>query len=186
MRGLLLIGLVLFAINSQAVESKITFIDTVNSKAQVGISLRIPVHPEGKFKSISGEVSILSEQEMSVHLLLDVQELQMNGPAWIQKATVSEPYLDNTNYPKIEFQSQPFPNQYLITGGEIKGMLTLKGRMKEIIFVVSPTACHRPGFSCPIIGKGQINRQDFGMTANRWTVRDEVRFSFQLKFKENE
>lgn len=186
MRGLLFIGLVLFAINSQAVESKITFIDTVNSKAQVGISLRIPVHPEGKFKSISGEVNILSEQEMSVHLLLDVQELQMNGPAWIQKATVSEPYLDNTNYPKIEFQSQPFPNQYLITGGEIKGMLILKGRMKEIIFVVSPTACHRPGFSCPIIGKGQINRQDFGMTANRWTVRDEVRFSFQLKFKENE
>lgn len=161
-------------------------IDSIHSKAQVGISLRIPVHPEGNFKSISGEVSILSEQEMSVHLLLDVQELKMDGPAWIQKATVSEPYLDTANYPQIEFQSQPFPSQYLITGGKVKGILSLKGHKSEIVFIVSPTDCHRPGFSCPIIGAGLINRHEFGMTANSWTVRDEVRFSFQLKFKENE
>jgi polyisoprenoid-binding protein YceI len=176
----------LLAQHYAAAEQAAWRIDSVNSKAQVGISLRVPVHPEGNFKTISGEVSIISQQEMSVHLLLDVMELKMNGPAWVQKATVSKPFLDVASYTHIEFQSQPFPNQYLISGGEIKGILTLKGRKKEIIFAVSPTTCHRPGFSCPIIGKGQINRQDFGMNANTWTVRDQVRFSFQLKFKENE
>jgi polyisoprenoid-binding protein YceI len=185
-RSLLLSGLALFATCAQAVETKISLIDSVNSIAQVGISLRVPVRSEGKFKSISGEIKTLSPQEMSVHLVLNVQGLKMDGPAWVQKATISEPYLDSAHFPQIEFQSQPFLSHYLITGGEIKGKLTLKGQVREIIFVVSPTACHRPGFTCPIIGKGQINRHDFGMNANRWTVRDEVRFSFQLKFIENE
>jgi polyisoprenoid-binding protein YceI len=161
-------------------------VDAIQSKAQVGISLRLPVHPVGQFKAISGELRVLSEQEMSVHLLLNAQQLEMNGPNWVQKATVSTPFLDVANYPHIVFLSQAFPRQSLITGGEIKGMLTLKGQKREVVFVVSPTTCHRPGFSCPVIGKGQINRYDFGMTANRWTVQEQVRFSFQLKFMENE
>ena len=186
MRQLLLALVASLMSHCAVAEQTVWRIDAINSKAQVGLSLRLPIHPEGKFKSISGEVKTLTNQDLSVHLVLDVGELQMNGPAWVQKSTVSEPFLDSAHYPQIEFQSQPFSSQYLITGGEIKGMLTLKGRTREIIFVVSPTTCHRPGFSCAIMGKGQINRHDFGMTANRWTVRDQVRFSFQLKFKANE
>ncbi|HWS40556.1 MAG TPA: YceI family protein, partial [Arenimonas sp.] len=107
-------------------------------------------------------------------------------PSWVQKYTISKPFLDVATYPHIEFQSHAFPSQKLITGGQITGLLTIKRQKREVIFEVSPTTCHRPGYSCPIIGKGMINRQDFGINANRWTVRDQVRFSFQLKFRENE
>lgn len=167
-------------------EQSVWRIDSTQSNAQVGISLRIPVYPEGKFKDISGELSVMSERQMSVHLLLNTQELQMSGPSWVQKYTISKPFLDVATYPHIEFQSHAFPSQKLITGGQITGLLTIKGQKREVIFEVSPTTCHRPGYSCTIIGKGAINRQDFGINANRWTVRDQVRFSFQLKFKENE
>ncbi len=186
MRGLLLCGLALIAINAAANEPMVWRIDSLNSQARMSISLRIPLHPEGKFKSISGELTSLPEQKMSVRLQLDVQDLQMNGPSWVQKSTVSKPFLDSQSYPRIDFQSVPFSKQLLISGGEIKGQLTIKGHSKEVVFVVAPSTCHRPGFSCPVIGTGSVNRYDFKMSAYRWTVRDEVQFGFQLKFAENE
>jgi polyisoprenoid-binding protein YceI len=161
-------------------------VDTNHSTAQVAISLRLPLHPVGSFEAISGELRALSEQEMSVHLVLNAQKLEMAGPSWVQKSTVSTAFLDVANYPQIVFLSQAFPRQTLISGGQIKGQLSMKGKKREVVFAVSPTTCHRPGFSCPILGNGQINRFDFGMNANAWAVRDEVRFSFQLKFMENE
>ncbi len=57
MRGLLLSGLVLFAINASAIEPGVWRIDSSKSQAKIGISLRIPLHPEGQFKSISGELT---------------------------------------------------------------------------------------------------------------------------------
>lgn len=186
MRGLLLCGLAFLAINSGATEAKVWRIDSLNSQARMSISLRIPLHPEGKFKTISGELTQLPEQKMSVRLQLDVQDLQMNGPNWVQKSTVSKQFLDSQNYPRIDFQSAPFSNQLLISGGEIKGQLTIKGQTQPVVFVLASSTCHRPGFSCAVMGKGTVNRYDFSMTAYRWTVRDEVQFSFQLKFAENE
>jgi polyisoprenoid-binding protein YceI len=185
-RGLLLCGLTLFAINAGANEAKIWRIDSSNSQAQMSISLRIPVHPVGKFKTISGELTQLPEQKMSVRLQIDVQDLQMNGPSWVQKSTVSKQFLDSQSHPRIDFQSIPFSNQLLISGGDIKGQLTIKGQAQPVVFVVASSTCHRPGFTCPVMGKGMVNRNDFAMTAYRWTVRDEVQFSFQLKFTENE
>lgn len=186
MRGLLLSCLVLFAINANATESRIWRIDSSKSQAKIGISLRIPLHPEGQFKSINGELTKLPELKMSVNLQLNVQDLKMHGPHWVQTSTLSESFLDVKNYPVIMFQSLPFSNQVLISGGDLNGMLTLKGKQRTVTFNVAPSTCLRPGFTCSIVGKGQVNRHDFGITANRWTVRDQVRFSFQLKFIENE
>ena len=186
MRGLLLSCLVFFAINASATEQQIWRIDSSKSQAKIGISLRIPMHPEGQFKSISGELTRLPEHKMSVNLQLNVQDLKMNGPHWVQTSTLSKAFLDVKNFPVIIFQSLPFSNQVLISGGDLEGQLNLKGKQNSVTFSVAPSTCLRPGFTCPIVGKGQVNRHDFGITANRWTVRDQVRFSFQLKFIENE
>lgn len=186
MRGLLFSGMVLFAIKASAIEPSVWRIDSSKSQANIGISLRIPLHPEGQFKAISGELTRLAEHKMSVNLQLNVQDLKMNGPHWVQTSTLSESFLDVKNYPVIRFQSVPFSNQVLISGGDLKGQLTLKGKQQTVTFNVLPSTCLRPGFTCSIVGKGLVNRHDFGITANRWTVREQVRFSFQLKFIENE
>jgi len=185
-RALLLGISAAFALHASATERSSWLIDASASQALFQVSLRVPVKAEGRFKSIKGEVEVLPELKRSVRVHLDARELAMGGPSWVQKATQSEPFLHASQYPDIEYQSLPFSEQVLISGGEIKGTLTLKATSRPVLFRISPSTCRRPGFTCPIEVSGTLNRHDFGMSAHRWSLRDEVRFRFTLKFVHNE
>lgn len=182
MRRLLLGIAAAFALHASAAERTVWKIDSDASQALFQVTLRVPVKAEGRFQSIEGEVMVLPELKRSVRVHLNARELAMGGPAWVQKTTVSEPFLDTGRHPDIDFQSLPFSEQVLISGGQIKGTLTLKAVSRPVLFQVSPSRCRRPGFTCPIEVSGTLDRRDFAMTAHRWSLRDEVRFSFKLLF----
>ncbi len=176
MRAVLLAMSAAFALHASAAERSRWLIDSGASQALFQVSLRVPVKAEGRFKSIKGEVEVLPELKRSVRVHLDARELSMGGPSWVQKTTVSEPFLDTARHPDIDFQSLPFSEQVLISGGEIKGTLTLKAVSRPVLFQVAQP-CRRPGFTCPIEVSGTLNRHDFAMSAHRWSLRDEVRFA---------
>ena len=182
MRCLLLAMSAAFALHASAAERNRWLIDSGASQALFQVSLRVPVKAEGRFKSIKGEVEVLPALKRSVRVHLDARELSMGGPSWVQKTTVSEPFLDTVRHPDIDFQSLPFSEQVLISRGEIKGTLTLKPVSRPVLFSLRPSRCRRPGFTCPIEVSGTLDRRDFAMTAHRWSLRDEVRFSFKLIF----
>lgn len=186
MRRLLLGISAAFALHASAAERSGWLIDADASQALFQVSLRVPVKAEGRFKSIEGEVELLPELKRRVRVHLDARGLVMGGPSWVQKATLSEPFLDAGRHPDIEFQSLPFSEQVMVSGGEIKGTLTLKAISRPVLFKVLPSTCRRPGFTCPIEVSGTLNRREFGMGAHRWSLRDEVRFRFALKFVQNE
>jgi polyisoprenoid-binding protein YceI len=185
-RRLLLAMSAAFALHASAAEPSRWQIDSGASQALFQVTLRVPVKAEGRFQSIKGEVELLPALKHSVRVHLDARELLMGGPSWVQKATVSEQFLDASQYPDIEYRSLPFSEQVLISGGEIKGTLTLKAISRPVLFRISPSTCRRPGFTCAIEVSGTLNRHDFGMSAHRWSLRDEVRFRFALKFVQNE
>lgn len=184
MRALLLGIAAVSALHAAAAERSRWLIDAGASQALFQVTLRVPVKAEGRFQSIAGEVEVLPGLKRRVRVHLDARELIMGGPAWVQKTTVSEPFLDTARHPDIDFQSLPFSEQVLISGGDIKGTLTLKAISRPVLFKVLPSTCRRPGFTCPIEVSGSLDRRDFAMTANRWSLRDDVRFRFKLQFAE--
>ena len=177
----MLLATVLMAPNITANPS-IWRIDSSRSEAHFQVNLRVPIKAEGRFTAVDGEVNLLPDFKRNVRVHLNARELQMSGPNWVQHATVSRAFLDTQNFQKIDFQSNDFSEQVLISGGEIKGMLTIKDISRSVVFKVLPSTCRRTGLSCSIEVNGVVNRRDFKMNANRWSVKDEVRFHFQLKF----
>ena len=167
---------------SPAVEGRTQRIDPQQSRADFKLSMRLPVPGEGRFRTVAGEVRELPGLQLSVTVELDARELDMAGPAWVQRVTESPQFLDSARHPRIRFVSEPFSQQVLVSGGEIGGQLLVRGVTGGIRFTVAPAACRQPGISCPILAQGRLNRQDFGMDAYRWGLRDEVQFAFQLKF----
>lgn len=157
-------------------------IDPYLSQATFKVGLRLPIPAEGRFKSVNGEIRQLPDFRQSVQVILDARELNMSGPPWVQRVTQSPQFLDSAGHPQITYQSLPFPAQVLISGGEVNGSLIIRGIRRDVMFTVSPAGCRQPGRHCPILAQGRLNRHDFGMSAYRWGLRDEVRFAFQLKF----
>ena len=157
-------------------------IDPIQSQASFKVSLRLPVPAEGRFKTINGEIRQLPDLKQSVRVVLDARELNMSGPPWVQRVTQSAQFLDSANHPIITYQSEPFSNQVLISGGDVNGRLDIRGVSGAVVFSISPATCRQPGQACPILAQGRLNRHEFGMSAYRWGLRDEVRFAFQLKF----
>ena len=182
MRVLLAGILAVAALPVPAIEDVLTRIDPQRSLAEFKVSLRMPIPAEGRFGSVNGELRQLPEFRHSVHVVLDARELKMSGPPWIQRVTDSPQFLDSARYPVIEYRSVAFPSQVLISGGEISGTLTIRGIIREVMFTISPSSCRQPGRNCPILAHGRLNRHEFGMSAYRLGLRDEVQFAFQLKF----
>ena len=170
--------------HNAAAEQTLWRIDSTRSEAHFKVTLRVPIKAEGRFTSIEGEVNVLPNQKRNVRVHVNATELRMGGPAWLQKATVSAEFLDAKNYPNIDFQSADFSEQTLLSGGDIKGMLSIKGIRRAVVFSIKPSSCKRAGLSCPIDVSGTLKRSDFKMNAYRWSLKDEVRFHFQLKFIE--
>jgi polyisoprenoid-binding protein YceI len=182
MRVLLAALLAVVALPLPAAEGEIIRIDPAQSQASFKVSLRVPIPAEGRFKTVSGEIRQLSDLKQSVHVVLDARELNMSGPPWVQRVTQSPQFLDSAEHPIIAYHSNPFSSQVLISGGEINGSLDIRGVTGDVVFSISPSTCRQPGHGCPILAQGRLNRHDFGMSAYRWGLRDEVQFAFQLKF----
>lgn len=177
---LLLAGL---AVPVHAADNRTWPIDSAASKARFSVHLRLPVKTQGQFRTVEGELQALPNLQYAVRVQLDARQLQMSGPDWIQRVTQSPAFLNTAAHPLIRFQSAPFSQQVLISGGSIEGVLSLRGQSRTVAFSVSPTACQWPGVSCPIKAVGQVNRRDFGMDAYRFSVKDEVEFQFQLTWR---
>jgi polyisoprenoid-binding protein YceI len=176
---------VIFALTAwplAAAEDSLIRIDPYLSQATFKVNLRVPIPAEGRFQSVNGEVRQLPDFRQSVHVILDARELNMSGPPWVQRVTQSTQFLNSAKFPIIDFQSNPFSSQLLLSGGEIKGMLSIRGLAKEVVFTINPSLCRQPGVTCPIVANGRLNRHDFEMSAYRWGLHDEVQFAFQLKF----
>ncbi len=96
---------------------------------------------------------------------------------WIKSAE----FFDAEHFPQIEFLSEAIPLRRLQSGGEIEGILTLRGISKRVHFELAAATC--PGASgedCPLEAEGSIRRSDFGMSSHRGTLSDKVDLSFSI------
>lgn len=156
--------------------------DPEASQASFEVNLRMAGTVLGRFHGLEGELQPSGER-WRVRVRLDARELDLDGPAWMVRATRSDKFLDVDRHPDIHFESEPFSRDLLRRGGELAGQLRLRGRLRPVSFRIDPAACPQPGHRCDIRVSGQVSRRAFGMNSQRVWVRDEVGFDFRVRLQ---
>lgn len=157
--------------------------DPAASRAAFEVSLRLAGTVQGRFQAIEGELAP-SAGLWRVRVRLDARELDLDGPAWMVRATRSDKFLDVDRHPQIHFESDAFPRELLKKGGELGGQLRLRGRTRPVLFKIDPARCATPGRQCDIRVHGSVSRREFGMNSQRMWVRDDVGFDFRVRLSD--
>jgi polyisoprenoid-binding protein YceI len=181
--GLCLAGL-MAAMAMPARPADIEPFDPRASDAGIVVDLRVAGRVDGRFGKIEGELRPADGDRWRVHVRIDARSLKLDGPAWMQRSTRSEKFLDVERHQRIVFESVPFERGLLRTGGELAGDLSLRGRTAHVSFTVERAECDDPGRACPIRAHGTVSRRTFGMSSQRLWLRDAVGFDFQVRLKE--
>jgi polyisoprenoid-binding protein YceI len=179
--GLCLAGLMALAMPAKSVEREP--FDPARSTAGITVDLRVAGEVDGRFGRIEGELEPAEGGLWRVQVRVDARELVLDGPGWMQRSTRSPRFLDVERHPRIIFVSLPFKRALLHDGGALAGDLDLRGRQKRVAFRLEPAACDQPGRDCPIRVRGSVSRREFGMTAQRLWLRDEVGFDFGVRLQ---
>ena len=154
--------------------------DPARSQASFKVRLRILRPAVGHFLDVRGELEAEGARQR-VAVEVDGHQLRVDGPAWMDKVTRSDDFLALDRHPRIRFRSAPFAPALLRQGGTLRGELTLRGLAREVAFDLAPSTCEEPGRDCEIVVTGKVNRRAFGMTAYRFSVKDQVDFEFRVR-----
>lgn len=160
-------------------------IDPVVSEAGFAVRVLWVRKVGGEFSPLEGFVHHDPDSgQADVEVRIDTRSLRMRNPAHAEWAR-SEEFFDAARHPWIHFQSAPFPLDLLREGGPLWGTLTLRGHSGPVQLELQPSHCTRPGFDCPVLASGDLERSAFGMTARRYAVSDKVELSFAIRVDED-
>ena len=150
--------------------------------SRVGFDLRTRWGQEldGHFPSWRGVVVAMPGNELQVRMVLHAPSVEIIDQPRYTRLTRDEGFFHVRRWPEVELQSDPFSPQFLLEGGELAGIVGIRGLRRVEVFTIRPAACDRPLFECPVLVEGEVSRSDYGM--GRWAiaVRDPVRFRLSL------
>ncbi len=139
-------------------------------------------HVRGDFPGLRGRLQrggVSGPGLAEVHAVIDVAGLAIDDAGDRARALGPE-FFDAAHYPRIRFDSEPFPLAELASGGVLRGMLELHGQRRPVSFMLLPSACPRTPLACPVRVRGSLSRSAFGMRAWRGTLSDRVELDMQI------
>ncbi len=150
--------------------------------SQVGFSLRTRWGQElqGRLPEWRGVVVEMPGGQWQVRMRVDARQVEIVGHPRYTRLTRDEGFFHVRRWPDMELQSDPFPPALLLQGGELSGIVGMRGVRRAEVFNIEPAACDRPLLDCPVVVSGEVSRADYGM--DRWTLAlgDGVRFHLSL------
>lgn len=176
--------IVLFLFFSAAIPANETIrIDSAHSHANFTVKLLWLRQVEGRMDNLRGTVSMDDSGHTRVAINIDVAQARMDKPRY-ERMLRSEDFFDTEHYPAIRFQSDPFDTQLLHDGGEIDGMLTMRGVSRAVRFTLLPSECETAQFiDCPVRVRGMVERSQYGMSTHGITVADHVQLRLTIRLK---
>ena len=178
----LLLGLCTFPVAAGAAERyQQLALDTARSHVDFEVKVLWLVGVHGRFGNVHGMITLDHfRNAATVEAQIDAGVVTMRNRSheeWVK----SEEFFDAEHYPQITFVSDAIPLQRLQMGGDIDGMLTLRGVSKRVRFELAKPDCPATsGDDCPLEAEGSIHRSDFGMSSRRGTLSDKVELSFSI------
>ena len=159
-------------------------LDTANSHVDFEVKVLWLVGVHGRFSSVHGMITVDHfRNAATVEAQIDANVVSMrnkNHEEWVK----SPEFFDAEHYPQITSVSDSIPLKRLQSGGEIEGMLTLRGVSKSVRFtLIRPDCPAASGDNCPVEAEGSIHRSEFGMSSRRGTLSDKVELTFSIATK---
>ena len=156
-------------------------IDTSQSRAGFSLQTRWGQRVEGRFPTLHGVIDDLGDGRHRVRLILYTADVEILGHPGYTRSTRGSGFFDAAHWPQVEFLSDPYWPVLLRDGGQLGGILGMRGVQHRETFQVLPAACHRPGEDCDVVAVGRVARGNYGMDRWRVAVGEEVRFNLHLR-----
>lgn len=158
----------------------VVLLDSARSHAEFSVKVLWMFDVEGRFGHVNGHVLLDRAHDTGiVDARIDANAVRMRrsgAEEWVK----SEEFFDVARHPEIRFVSDAFPLTRLVEGGELPGLLGLRGLRGRVVFSVQPAACARPGIECAVEAKGVLRRGMFGMRSRKGTLADKVELRLSI------
>lgn len=171
------------ALASATLDTRVWTIDGPASVAQFWTYPRLLPKSGGRFRQVQGELQGSPQAGWQVQVRIETRSLEFEGPRWMERLTRSDSFLAIERFPEVRFQSGRFADALLRDGGDLHGELSLRGQTRPVIFKLQPGACRPPATECLLQVSGRVNRHNFGMSAYRLTLRDDVDIELQVRLR---
>ena len=161
--------------------------DFDHARSHIGFQLqtRWGQRLEGVFPDFDGDVEALPDGRHRVRMNLRAASVEILGHPSYTNFSRGENFFDAARYPQIRFVSDPYPVELLRLGGDLRGVLEMRGVRRRAAFTVEPppAGCARPAYDCDLEVAGSVRRGDFGIDAWQIAVRDRVRFLLRVRLE---
>lgn len=159
-------------------------IDAAASEAGFLLRTRWGQQLEGRFPVLEGTVRAVGDGRRQVHLSLSARDVEIVGHPRYSRLTRDEAFFDARRHPYVTFVSETFDERLVREGGELVGVLDIRGVQRREVFRIEPAACARPMIECPVVAAGTIDRGDYAMDRWGFALRDQVEFRLALRGRE--
>jgi polyisoprenoid-binding protein YceI len=164
-----------------AADREILALDPARTLAEFEVRVMWLIGVHGRFGAVRGTIDIDHfHDSASVDARIDVNDVHMrsaSNEAWVKSAE----FFDAEHYPQIQFVSDSFSLSWLKSGGQIDGVLTIRGVTRRARFDLAASECPDAiARTCPTEAEGTIRRSDFGMHSRRGALSDKVQLNFSI------
>lgn len=159
-------------------------IDADGSEAGFLLRTRWGQRLEGRFPQLNGEVRGLEDGRKQVRLELSAREVEIVDHPRYTRLTRGEAFFDASRHPHVAFVSDPFDEGLVRTGGDLVGVLEIRGVQRRETFRIEPAACQRPVLDCPVVAAGTVDRGDYAMDRWGFALGERVEFRLALRGRE--
>ncbi len=153
---------------------EVVLLDSARSHAEFSVKALWMLDVSGEFGGLHGHVridAVSGEAVVDARIEADSVRMRREG---IEKWVKSAEFFNVAQYPEIRFVSAPFPLSRLAEGGELPGMLSLRGVRGPVTFKLGSPSCAQPAIQCAVDASGTIRRTAFGMRSRKGTLSDKV------------
>jgi len=156
-------------------------LDTKRSEIGFNLKTRWGQQLDGRFDDWRGEISVLADGRHQVHLVLDAGSVEIVDSRAYTRITRGPGVFDVARYPEVRFVSDPYPATLAREGGEMTGMLSIRGVQHRETFRIAAANCARPAFDCEVYGEGDVRRSRYAMDRWGYAIADQVRFTLRIR-----
>lgn len=176
-----LAGLLWLAVAAAAQAAPAVAIDPAHTELGFEVRTRYGQRLSGHFPVFRGQLLALADGRRQVQLTIDARHAEVRGHPRYTRWLRSAEFFDVQRHADIVFRSDPIPPGLGATGGRLGGELVLRGVHGVLALDVVPAACTRPGYDCPLSGRGTVSRAAFGMDGWQLAVSDRVTFVLHVR-----
>jgi len=152
-------------------------------RSEIGFSLRTRwgQQLEGRFDDWRGDIAVLADGRHQVRLVLDAESVEIVDSRAYTRITRGPGVFDVARFPEVRFVSDPFPATLARDGGEMTGILSIRGVQRRETFRIAAAPCARPGLDCDVVGEGDVRRSQYAMDRWGYALADQVRFTLRIR-----